>query len=186
MKSLAIEAVCFGLSVLPVTQVAGQTCRTANPLEQTALQELSDKDKGASISGDWQMLATLWTDDAIALPPGQQPVVGLSAIRTWLQRGRIDTSKVEVSEYSIDIHSTRVCGNTAIQWGTTRIVIKPKGAPAGMRAQGNIERVLRRQTDGSWKVQRAIWNMGKPVPDKPGNPGKLQAGTRLMAPGEGH
>jgi len=132
------------------------------------MQALSQKDKTASVAGDWQTLATLWTDDAVALPPGEHPIVGIQAIRAWLERDRMDVSKVDVSDYGIDVHSTRVCGDTAIQWGTTSIAVRPKGAASALRAEGNIERVLSRQNDGSWKVQRAIWNIGKPLPDNAG------------------
>lgn len=132
------------------------------------MQALSQKDKTASVAGDWQTLATLWTDDAVALPPGEHPIVGIQAIRAWLERDHMYVSKVDVSDYGVDVHSTRVCGDTAIQWGTTSIAVRPKGAASALRAEGNIERVLSRQNDGSWKVQRAIWNIGKPLPDKAG------------------
>jgi ketosteroid isomerase-like protein len=44
--------------------------------------------------------------------------------------------------------------------------MRPKGAPGGMRASGNIMGVLRRQPDGTWKVWRAIWNLEKPSPER--------------------
>ena len=157
--------ILLGLFLLISTHVAGQQFRKPTREEQAAAQELYQKDKAAAIAGDWETLATLWTGDAVALPPGEQPVVGIDAIRSWLKRSRTDSSRIEVVDYSIDIRDFKVCGDIAVEWGTTTIAIKPKGASSGMRVEGNIERVLKRQENGSWKVQRAIWNMGKPVPE---------------------
>ncbi len=165
---MKIVAAFFVLSMLAAMPCPGQTCRTATPGEQVRIQELSDKDKSASITGDWRSLATLWTDDAVVLPPGRQPIIGIEGIRAWLQQDHVDVMKVEVTDYSVAVHETRVCGDEAFQWGTTRMAMKPKGAPSGAHAVGNIERVLRRQADWAWKVERAIWNMGTPIPDKPG------------------
>ena len=172
MSKGLFEATCFGLSTLLAGGLAAQTCRDPTSTEQARIQELTARDKAASVAGDWRELASLWTDDAVALPPGEPPVVGIEAIRSWLEHGHIDASKVQVLDYSIDIHGTQVCGDTAIQWATTRVVMKPNDAPRAMRASGNIERLLRRQPDGSWKVQRAIWNMGSPAPDKAGDRGR--------------
>ncbi len=156
------------LSIFTATRDFGQGCRNPTVEEQAAFQQLYSKDKAASIDGDWEKLAALWTDDAIALPPGEQPVIGIDAIRSWLKRSHVDPSKAELTDYSIHIQGVSVCGDTAIEWGTTSIALKPKGAPASIRAEGNIERLLKRQSDRAWKFERAIWNMGKPEPEKKG------------------
>lgn len=165
-KAMRIRSIV--LCLLMQAQGFGQGCRNPTAEERTALQQFYDKDKTASGAGDWLTLAMLWTDDAVALPPGEQPIIGIDAIRSWLKRGRLDSSKVDITEYSIKIHAVSVCGDTAIEWGTSTIAMRPKGAPASIRANGNIERVLKRQSDGTWKVERAIWNMGKPEPEKEG------------------
>lgn len=167
---MKILASLFGVSILAAMQCPGQTCRTATPLELARIQELSDKDKSASKAGDWRTLATLWTDDAVVLAPGRPPIIGIEGIRAWLQQDHVDVARVEISDYLVDVRETRICGDEAFQWGTTRMGIKPKGVPSGAHAVGNIERVLRRQADESWKVERAIWNMGAPIPDKTGGP----------------
>ncbi len=132
--------------------------------DRAAIERLHQKDIAAAKVNDVDTLATLWTDDAVALPPGEQPVIGIDAIRAWLNKGRMDTDKVEITEYAMDFKEVHVAGNEAYEWARTSITMKPKGAPAGMRASGNLMRVLRRQPDGSWKVARAIWNMEKPSP----------------------
>jgi uncharacterized protein (TIGR02246 family) len=158
----------LALYLFTASQSFGQSCRNPTVQERTALQQLYDRDKAASVDGDWQTLGTLWTDDGVALPPGEDPVVGIDAIRSWLKYSHLESSKVRVTDYSIRIRAVSICGDTAIEWGTSSIALRPKGAPTSIRANGNIERVLQRQSDGAWKFARAIWNLGKPEAEKTG------------------
>jgi uncharacterized protein (TIGR02246 family) len=136
---------------------------TAAAQDLAAIEQLHHKDVAAAKAGDTATLATLWTDDAVALPPGEQPVVGIDAIREWLKKGQAGTGRFEITEYKIDFEEVHVLGKEAVEWGRTRISMRPKGASGGMSVSGNILRVLRRQPDGTWKVARAIWNMNPPT-----------------------
>jgi ketosteroid isomerase-like protein len=48
---------------------------TAAAQDLAAIEQLHQKDVAAAKAGDTATLATLWTDDAVVLPPGEQPVV---------------------------------------------------------------------------------------------------------------
>jgi uncharacterized protein (TIGR02246 family) len=146
--------------------VAWQAGSSTRDRDRAAIEQLHRKDAAAAKGGDVDTLATLWTADAVALPPGEQPVVGIDAIRAWLNRDRMDTSKFEVTEYVLDFKDVRISGDEAIEWGRTSMAMRPKGAPGGVRTSGNIMRVLKRQRDGTWKVARAIWNLERPVPER--------------------
>jgi uncharacterized protein (TIGR02246 family) len=143
-----------------------QPAKTNVDRDLLAIEELHKKDIAAAKVGDVDTLATLWTDDAVALPPNKKPVIGISAIREWLNENRLDTTKVQITEYVFDFKEVRVIGNHAFEWARIRISSHPKGAPSSMQASGNLLRVLRRQTDGSWKVARAIWNLDEPSQSK--------------------
>lgn len=132
--------------------------------DRAAIEQLHRKDAVAAKAGDVSTLATLWTDDAVALPPGEQPVIGIAAIRDWLQRTRLDTTKFEITEYVLDFQELRISGDQAFEWARTSMSMRPKGAPAGVHAAGNLMRILKRQPDGEWKVARAIWNLEPPAP----------------------
>jgi ketosteroid isomerase-like protein len=56
---------------------------TATAQDLAAIEQLHQRDVAAAKAGDTATLATLWTDDAVALPPGEQPVVGIDVIREW-------------------------------------------------------------------------------------------------------
>jgi uncharacterized protein (TIGR02246 family) len=131
--------------------------------DSVAIERLHQRDIAAAKAGDIATLATLWTDDAVALPPGEQPVIGIGAIREWLKKGQESGGRFEITEYRIDFQETRVLGDEAIEWGRTRVSMRPKGGEGSMTISGSILRVLRRQPDGAWKVARAIWNMDPPA-----------------------
>jgi ketosteroid isomerase-like protein len=50
--------------------------------EKAALRNLHDQTAAASNAGD---LTSLYSDDAIVMPPNEPALVGKEAIRTWVQ-----------------------------------------------------------------------------------------------------
>lgn len=151
------------LAGLSAGQEAADSRRAA---DMAAIEQLHRCDAAAAKKGDLATLAELWTDDAVALPPGEPPVIGIDAIRKWLAKSQPDSSAVEVIDYVLDFKEVRIVGDEAIEWGRTSVVLRPRGATSTMRASGNLMRVLKRQADGSWRVSRSVWNLERPVPEK--------------------
>jgi len=151
------------LSGLSAGQEAADSRRAA---DMAAIEQLHARDAAAAKKGDLATLADLWTDDAVALPPGEPPVIGIDAIRKWLAKSQSDSSAVEVIDYVLDFKEVRIVGDEAMEWGRTSIVLRPRGATSAMRASGNLMRMLKRQADGSWRVSRSVWNLERPVPEK--------------------
>jgi uncharacterized protein (TIGR02246 family) len=131
-----------------------------------AIEELHKRDAAAAKKGDLATLAELWTDDAVALPPGEPPVIGIDAIRKWLAKSQPDSSALEVIDYVLDFKEIKILGDEAIEWGRTSVAFRPRGASSISRASGNLMRVLKRQADGSWRVSRSVWNLERPVSEK--------------------
>ncbi|MBV8551073.1 MAG: nuclear transport factor 2 family protein [Acidobacteriaceae bacterium] len=128
-----------------------------------SIWQLHAKDAAAAKAGDVSTLETLWTADAVALPPGEEPVIGIEAIRAWLHRTQGDPSKVQTTQYQLDFREVTLAGNEAVEWGTSRVAVSLKDRPGTAVIEGNIMRVLKRQPDGSWKIARSIWNFGNPA-----------------------
>lgn len=93
-----------------------------------AIEQLHQQDVAAAKAGDAGTLATLWTDDAVALPPGERPVIGIDAIREWLKKGQENGEKLEITEYKIDFQEVHVFGDEAVEWGRTRVAMRLKAA----------------------------------------------------------
>lgn len=134
--------------------------------DMAAIEQLHKRDAAASKKGDLATLAELWTDDAVALPPGEPPVIGIDAIRKWLAKSQPDSSAVEIIDYALDFKEVKILGDEAIEWGRISVALRPRGASSISRASGNLMRVLKRQADGSWRVSRSVWNLGRPVSEK--------------------
>jgi uncharacterized protein (TIGR02246 family) len=134
--------------------------------DMAAIEQLHKRDAAAAKNGDVATLAGLWTEDAVALPPGEPPVVGIEAIRKWLAKSQAETADVEIVDYVLDFQEVKILGDEAIEWGRSSVTVRPRGASALLRASGNLLRVLKKQPDGTWKVFRSAWNLERPVPQK--------------------
>ncbi len=154
MRSALVLLCLFDLVGMGQSRSESSLSRT--PFE---IEELHRKDVIASKAGDVATLGSLWTEDGVALPPNHAPVIGIKAIREWLNQNRLDTTKLELTEYVLDFREIRVFGDTAFEWARSRVTVHPKGNAKDIHASGNLMRILKRESDGSWKVARAIWNI---------------------------
>lgn len=134
--------------------------------DRVAIEQLHAKDLAAGKAGDVNTLCTLWTDDAVALPPQHDPIIGHEAICKWIKANPPDFSKFTLTELVMDFKEVTIVGDTAYEWALSRLSGIPKGGNE-MHLSGKLMRVLRRQPDGSWKVARSIWNSDPVVEDKP-------------------
>jgi uncharacterized protein (TIGR02246 family) len=154
----------LGVFIVPVVLAAGQAAEEpGSSADLAAIERLHREDSAAAKKGDARALLALWTADGIALPPGEQPVEGTAALRAWLEKSSGESDKYEISDYTMNFQEIKIYGNEAVEWARTSVTVRPVGATLGMRAAGNLMRILQRQPDGTWKVKRAIWNMEKPV-----------------------
>lgn len=119
--------------------------------------KLDEQDIAASEAQDMSALLALWDADGVALPPGGDPVMGIKALRAWLEgQGEPD---YEITEYVHDFVERQVLGDWAFEWGTYLSAARSVDGDSPVRATGKLLRILRRQPDGGWKVARAIWNV---------------------------
>lgn len=121
------------------------------------IQELDKKDIAASIAQDYQALLELWDENGIAIPPDEDPIVGITEIEKWLnQSGDID---YQVTKYEHSFEERKILGDWAFEWGTFLSSAVPKEDGPPVESSGKLLRILKRQKDGEWKVARAIWNI---------------------------
>jgi uncharacterized protein (TIGR02246 family) len=121
-----------------------------------AIQRLRDADVAASKAYDAEGLAKLFTDDAVALGPGQPPVRGIGAIRAGLRR-MVASLDIEVMDYSESFEETLLFGDTAVEWGQIEGTERPRGGVDVSRSRVHVMRILRRLPDGSWRIHRTIY-----------------------------
>jgi uncharacterized protein (TIGR02246 family) len=97
----------------------------------------------------------MYTDDAVVLPPGSEPVSGRQAIgRFWEDRLKPGNR----NDHTFDIVSLRQDGQYAYQvarW--TLNVMNKAGEPT--KVSGNTVRIFQHQPDGAWLAEVHIFNL---------------------------
>jgi ketosteroid isomerase-like protein len=123
------------------------------------IQRLHDADRAATLSGDPNALEKLWTLDAWRAEPGNPAEIGLATIHAHdVQGASARRPGTGILDYRATITDLRVFGDVAIERGYFDVSVRrePNGAPIHFRA--NLLRVLRRQSDGSWRFSHVAWN----------------------------
>jgi uncharacterized protein (TIGR02246 family) len=126
--------------------------------ERQAIAALHETDMVASMARDIDTLVSLCSDDCVLLPPGQEPIRGREAVRESLERDAEQGQTYRITEYVHEFEEVRILDGWAFEWGRFRAAAEPVRGGSPIRSSGKILRVLKRQTDGAWKVARSIWN----------------------------
>ena len=126
--------------------------------ELNKIKELHEKDMAASKTKDLAVLVSLCTDDCIMIPPDEDPIIGKEAIKLWIQRNLEQERDYQITEYVHDFKEVNLLGDWAFEWGTFSGTAQPKTGGTPIRSTGKLFRILKQQSDGSWKIARSIWN----------------------------
>ena len=128
---------------------------TGNEAAVTAGVEDIWKEYSASLNaGDLERWLSLWTDDGVQMPPDEPPVVGKDRIRVRNQ-GFLDRFTFDMS---ITNHEVGAAGDWAYARGVFKATLTPKQEGDPILIDGKYMTILRRQSDGSWKIHRDIFN----------------------------
>ncbi|MCL5743720.1 MAG: SgcJ/EcaC family oxidoreductase [Acidobacteria bacterium] len=129
--------------------------------DTTAINALRDKVTAAFNSNDAAALAADYADDAIMMNPNQAAVEGKPAIQAAYEAMfKENAGKIAVTLVNTPLE-TQLAGDWAYDRGSATSTITPKtGKP--VEQSGKYLVILKRQTDGSWKIYREISNMNNP------------------------
>jgi uncharacterized protein (TIGR02246 family) len=114
-------------------------------------------------AGDVSAAVALVMDDAVDLPPHRPAVIGKEAIREFLQSD-VDQFTMHFVDEIVEVE---VAGDLAIIRTNYTVTLTPKGDGEPFESNGKWLKVLKRQSDGSWKFSRNIWNSDNPPPERP-------------------
>ena len=104
---------------------------------------------GAYVARDWDGFTSLFTDDAVWLPPGQPALIGKDAWWAWIGGGWAESTIKELNSIPEEII---VAGDWAYEWHNETQV--------GEGWEHNFTGIfiLHRQESGSWKIARFSFN----------------------------
>ena len=125
--------------------------------DEAALREALDIEMKAANAADEAGWASVYAEDAIVLRPHSSAVEGRQAIQQWLETlPPISNAKGEVREIV-------GYGDLAYTSGTYSMTFTIPGAPTPIEERGKFLQIYRKQSDGSWKMTREIYNSDLPL-----------------------
>jgi uncharacterized protein (TIGR02246 family) len=108
--------------------------------------------------GDAAALAAMYDTGAVVLAPNAPPMRGRQNIEALWAGGRQQGFRT----LNLVVNSVEVIGNHAIELGSYTLVIQPAGQ-GEMTDRGKYMVLWKRQSDGSWKLYRDMFNTSMPA-----------------------
>jgi ketosteroid isomerase-like protein len=129
-----------------------------NPDDRAAIEQAADAYVAAMNTADWGRVACCFSEEAVRIPPNEEPHHGRAAIEEWL--GGIE----ELNSY--ELSRDRIDGADGIAYvrGRYAITLRPVGVPAPLSDEGDFMEIWRKESDGSWRISEAMWNTRLPRP----------------------
>ncbi len=141
--------------VRPVAERADTTAA-----DRAAIDRLRDAYQATFTAGDVDGHVDLYAEDARVLRNANSILVGREAIRAAAQEG---FSQLE-SEFHSSSEQVELMGDVAFDQGTFELTQTSVEGGETNVFYGSYVLISRRQSDGSWKISRYIWN------NRPGPP----------------
>ena len=123
-----------------------------------AINSLRDEFIALDNASDAAGLASLYTNDAVLMPPNEAAVTGNQAIESWFQT----TFDQFTTEFTVASEELEVVGDWAFDWGVYMTALTPKAGGEPTEDRGKYIVILRKQVDGSWRIVQDIWNSNNP------------------------
>ena len=144
--------------VLITLTVSACASKKNGAADMEAINALHLRDMEASKKWDVDTLTSLWSDDIVTLSQDEPPLIGKDANRASILRLREESRDIQIADYILSFNEVKIVGDWAFEWGTYSGTVKPVGRGEAIRTTGKVMRVLKRDSDGSWKIARAMYD----------------------------
>ena len=125
--------------------------------DRASVEEAADAYVAAMKAADWTRVARSFSEDAVRIPPNEEPHQGREAIEQWL--GGIE----ELSNYELVRDQIDAADGMAYVRGRYTITLRPFGAPGPISDEGDFLEIWRKGSDGAWSIAEAMWNTRLPI-----------------------
>jgi uncharacterized protein (TIGR02246 family) len=124
--------------------------RVARAEDLAAIEKLHRADIEATLPQDPGALTDLFSDDAVNLA-FPTPAVGRKAIREAYEKFRTEHPDFKVLKYAANIDNVQIVDDWAVEVGSFAGTYKMSAKDNPISVEDKGMRVLKRQSDGSWK-----------------------------------
>jgi uncharacterized protein (TIGR02246 family) len=159
------DVVAIGLIIL-ATACSPSEAKHDTAADMAAITKVRTGWETAFKAGDAAAIGALYTADAHLMNNEMATATGPKAIEAMYKEmiGTMASQAVVITAEQTD-----VSGDLAVDRGTYKLSLSPKGG-AAMTEEGRYMVVLKRQADGSWKLFEDIGNITAPRPAAPAAP----------------
>lgn len=100
-------------------------------------------------------------DDVVMAPPGEAPIHGKEAMRTWYAGflAQYRTTSLTLADKEVFVGD-----GWAVEFGTFKWDLAPAASGESVVDHGTYMQVWKRTPEGAWRFAREIWNSGAPAP----------------------
>jgi uncharacterized protein (TIGR02246 family) len=132
--------------------------RYTHAADLAAIEKLHQEDIQATLTSDPKGLADIWAEDAVRFNPGGAPAVGKQAIEAENEKLRAQFPDFKTLSFAPKFKNIHIEDGSACEWAEidSTYKISPDVLAASFHAK--TLRVMKRQSDGSWKFALIILN----------------------------
>lgn len=153
------------LSLLAVIILTGcQHKRNSNSSDIETIRNFTDQSIAAVSAKDINNIITIYSSDAIEMPPNESLVAGMEAIRKGWELWYSDTTLL-YDKFIETIDNIQVSSSGDIGYVRTTSHNFSK-ATNGIIENGQKTIYIYKKIEGAWKCIIAIWNDNQPLEDK--------------------
>jgi uncharacterized protein (TIGR02246 family) len=125
--------------------------KDAHVADLAAIEKLHAADVEATLTQDPSSLTRLWSDDGVNFGFPGAPVVGIKAMQEAYEKFWAQNKDFRVLKYAPDIQDVQIADGWAIEVGDFVATYKMSANDDPVSVHDKGMRVLKRQSDGSWK-----------------------------------
>jgi ketosteroid isomerase-like protein len=155
MLPLLLAALTLGLVGLSCTSPARSGSLSEHDV--AAIRATLESMVAAELAGDWAAAAEMCTEDHVAMPSNRPTLVGRQAWLEWVSSFDIQFEDMRAAAVEIDGRA-----DLAYLRGTYSEAFTPEGSAESVQRTGKFLWILRKESDGAWRVAVAIGNPDAP------------------------
>ena len=122
--------------------------------DRAAIERLHEEDKQATLSDSADQLAKLWDKDAVRFSAGRPAEIGAAVIYADDKRWEMSSGRERSLCYDNEIQDVQIAGDWAFEWWYGSYKTSKDGKVS--IGYGKGLRVMKRQSDGTWRFARVI------------------------------
>jgi ketosteroid isomerase-like protein len=151
-----LRAVFLLLAAFAAASQAAEIQPAESEQDRIAIQRLHQQDVEATLSDDADQLAKLWDENAVRLQKGAPAEMSKAIIYSNDKRWQANLHGGRTLSYKPDLKDLQIVDGWAFEWGIFEVVYRESEHGKEVTIHGKVLRVLKRQTDGSWKFARVM------------------------------